>query len=259
MMLMARQTGNNSFGFDTKFRYQRSSAPSKKTAQKATQREKAKEMEMAKAAEQCRPLTSTFIKVLPTSASSSVKEPGQLLAASAPAEIPSNVEGKKRRDLAKKDLEKRLKSKRTQMTKQDHTRHLAVLQFMNYQEQIQESSQQESRAIMAINVSRCFNRGNYFAKKLVTWERNWIGERYIPNGKQGCFVKSKSWFNDEGVVLAAREYLSGAGESKSMPSKHCIKTRQCSLLGSQISLPMGFRELSVNICSLSGQRRQWRN
>jgi hypothetical protein len=226
-MLIARQTGNNSFGFDTKFRYQRSSAPSKKTAQRATQRAKAKEMELAKAAERCRPLTSTFVKVLPTSASSSVKEPGPLPAVPAPAEVPPNVEGEKRRDLAKKDLEKKLKSKRTQMTKQNHTRHLAVLQFMNYQEQIQESSQRESRAVMAMNVSRCFNRGHYFAKKLVTWERSWIDKRCIPNGKQGCFTKTKSWFNDEGVMLAAREYLSGAGESKSSHSKHCIQTRHC--------------------------------
>jgi len=213
-MQMARQTGNNSFGFDTKLPYQRSSAPSKKTAQRAAQRVKAKEKEMAKAAEGCRPLTSTLVKVLPTSASSSVKEPSPLPAAPAPAEGPSNVEGEKRRDLAKRDLEQKLKSKRTQMTKQNHTRHIAVLQFMNYQERIQESGHRESRVTMALNVSRCFNRGIWFAKKLVTWERNWIDERCIPDGKQGCFSKTKSWFNDEGVMLAARDYLSGAGESK---------------------------------------------
>jgi hypothetical protein len=220
MMRMARQTGNNSFGSDTKFRYQRSSDPSKKTAQKATQRVKANEKEMAKAAERCRPLTSSFVKVLPTSAFSSVKEPGPLPTAPAPAEVPSN-------DLAKKDLEKKLKSKRTQLTKQNKTRHLAVLQFMNYQERIQKTGQQESRAVMALNVSRRYNRGKWFAKRLVTWGRNWIDERCIPEGKQGCFAKTKSWFNDEGVMLAAREYLSGAGESKSRLSKHCFQTRHC--------------------------------
>ena len=169
---------------------------------------------MAKAAERCRPLTSTLVKVLPTSASSSVKEPGPLPVAPAPAEVLSNVEVEKRRDLAKRDLEQKLKSKRTQMTKQNHVRHIAVLHFMNYQERIQESGHRESRVTMALNVSRCFNRGIWFAKKLVTWERNWIDERCIPDGKQGCFSKTKSWFNDEGVMLAARDYLSGAGESK---------------------------------------------
>ena len=36
----------------------------------------------------------------------------------------------------------------------------------------------------------------------------------IPEGKQGCFQKIKSWLVDEGVELAVRGYLSGAGESK---------------------------------------------
>ena len=169
---------------------------------------------MAKAAEGCRPLTTIFAKAPLESASSSVEEPGPLPATPAPAEVPSNVEGEKRRDLAKLDLEKKLKSKRTQLTKQNQTSHLAVLQFMNYQERMQESGKRESRADMALSVSRCFNRGKWFAKKLVSWERSWIDERCIPDGKQGCFTKSKSWFNDEGVMLAAREYLSGAGESK---------------------------------------------
>jgi hypothetical protein len=213
-MRMARQTGNNSFGLNTKFPYQRSSVPSKKTAQKAAQRLKAKEKEIAKAAEGCRPLISIFVRELPTSVSSNTKEPGPLPAAPAPVEVPSDVAGEKRRDLAKKDLEQKLKSKRSQMTKQNHTRHNAVLQFMNYQQRILESGQRESRAVIALNVSRCFNRGTWFAKKLVMWERCWIDERRIPDGKQGCFTKTKSWFNDEGVMLAAREYLSGAGESK---------------------------------------------
>jgi hypothetical protein len=182
---------------------------------------------MAKAAKQCQLLTSTFVEVLPTLAFSNVKEPGQLPVSPtpSPAKVPSNVEGEKRRDLAKKDLEKKLKSKGTQMTKQNHTRHLAVLQFMNYQERIQKSGQWESRAIMALNVSHCFNRGKWFAEKLVAWERNWMDKRHIPNGKQGCLAKTKSWFNDEGVMLAAREYLSGAGESKSTLSEYCFQTR----------------------------------
>ena len=35
----------------------------------------------------------------------------------------------------------------------------------------------------------------------------------IPRGKQECFQKIKSWLIEEGVELAIREYLLGAGES----------------------------------------------
>lgn len=230
---MAKQAGN-SFGSNTKFRYQRSSAPSKKTAQKAAQRAKAKKRDMAKAAEHCRPLTSIFTRVIPRLTSSNANEFSLLpmvTAGATPsfAEAPSNIEGGNRSDLenkrdqAKKDLGKKLKSKGIQaVTGQYHTRHLAVLQFMNYQERIRKGGQNESRANMALNVSHCFNRGKWFAEKLVTWERMWIEDRQIPNGKQGCFAKSKSWFNDEGVMLAAREYLSGAGESKLTVLRYCF-------------------------------------
>ena len=39
-------------------------------------------------------------------------------------------------------------------------------------------------------------------------------DRTIPEGKQGCFQRIKSWFADEGVELAVWKHLSGAGESK---------------------------------------------
>lgn len=67
---------------------------------------------------------------------------------------------------------------------------------------------------MALNIARSFRRGVYFARKIVTWERTWISERTIDEGRRSCFGKSKSWFEDEGVQLAIREWLSGAGESE---------------------------------------------
>ena len=67
---------------------------------------------------------------------------------------------------------------------------------------------------MALSVARCFNREKWFAEKLVSWEISWRKNRTIPEGKQGCFQKIKSWLADEEVELAVREYLSGAGESK---------------------------------------------
>ena len=109
------------------------------------------------------------------------------------------------------DLEKKLRSKAMNLTGQNSTRHQAVLRFLYYQRTRQNM---ETRQSMALKVARCFNRGGWFAKKLVSWEISWRKDRTIPTGKQGCFQKVKSWLTDEGVELAVREYLSGAGESK---------------------------------------------
>lgn len=109
------------------------------------------------------------------------------------------------------DLEKALRSKTVNLTGQNMTRHQAVLRFLYYQKT---RKHEETRKDMALKVARCFNRGKWFAERLVSWENSWRKSRTIPKGKQGCFQKVKSWLTDEGVELAVREYLSGAGESK---------------------------------------------
>ena len=45
-------------------------------------------------------------------------------------------------------------------------------------------------------------------------EGTWIQERKISEGKQGCNAKVSSWFNDEGVQMAVREWCAGVGERK---------------------------------------------
>ena len=109
------------------------------------------------------------------------------------------------------DLEKKLRSKNISLTGQNSTRHQAVLRFLYYQRMRQHK---ETRESMALRVASCFNRGKWFAEKLISWEISWRKDRTIPKGKQGCFQKVKSWLRDEGVELAVREYLSGAGENK---------------------------------------------
>jgi cobalamin biosynthesis protein CobT len=109
------------------------------------------------------------------------------------------------------DLEKKLRSKAPDLTGQNATRHQAVLRFLYYQKTRQKT---DTRQSMALQVARCFNRRRWFAERLVSWELSWKKDRTIPTGKQGCFQKVKSWLADEGVELAVREYLSGAGESK---------------------------------------------
>ena len=173
LMFTARHS--DAMGSNTKFPYQRSSAPSKESVRKAAQRQKARAKEKTEAAKGCRPLTSGFVKILPTLMAPTARESEKLLSESGPepGEIPTDVETNGR-ELAKKDLERRLKSKCTSMSKQNHNRHLAVLHFMNYREQILKSGKQESRLATALNVSQCFGRGKWYAEKVISWEKKWI-------------------------------------------------------------------------------------
>src|SRR3978361_110198 len=65
---------------------------------------------------------------------------------------------------------------------------------------------------MALSVARHYGRGLYLAQKIVTWERQWLEHEEIEEGRQGCFAKTRSWFDDEGVQLAVRDWISGAGD-----------------------------------------------
>jgi hypothetical protein len=118
------------------------------------------------------------------------------------------------------DLEKKLKSKRTFPSGQNLLRHNAVLRFLRLQ---QSREFGETRIELALMVARCFNRGSYFAKKLISWERLWVSSREIPEGKQGCFQKTQSWFNDESVQLAVREWLSRTGEGINQRSHEWLR------------------------------------
>lgn len=40
-------------------------------------------------------------------------------------------------------------------------------------------------------------------------------DQTIEEGKQGCHIKSQSWFNDKGVQLAVREFISCSGDKLS--------------------------------------------
>ncbi len=68
---------------------------------------------------------------------------------------------------------------------------------------------------MSENIARNYNKGVYFARKIVSWENQWLKNQEIILGKQGCFAKSFSWYNDEGIQLEIRRWCASAGESKS--------------------------------------------
>jgi hypothetical protein len=108
-------------------------------------------------------------------------------------------------------MQKMLSSKKISMLPQNLERHWAVLGFLKYQ---QNRRPGETREEMALSVARSYERGLYFAHKLITWELAFLSGKEIPEGKRGCHSKTRSWFNDEGVLLAAREWIASAGEGK---------------------------------------------
>jgi hypothetical protein len=77
----------------------------------------------------------------------------------------------------------------------------------------------QTRATMATIIAHTSNRGTYFACKIVTWEISWLKHGFIEEGRQGCFTKTCSWFNDEGVMLNVQERISGVGEHNVSYSK----------------------------------------
>ena len=88
------------------------------------------------------------------------------------------------------------------MNRENLVRHQAVLSFLCMQEGKQLG---EARDSMSRTVARCFGKGSYFARRLITWETELITTRSISEGRRGCFTKVKSWLCDEGVLLAMLE------------------------------------------------------
>lgn len=107
------------------------------------------------------------------------------------------------------DLEKKISRKSSQLSGQDLVRHRAVLSYLKIQ---RVRTKDETRKSLAFVVARCYGRRSYFARRLIIWEKTWIAELKIEEGRQGCFAKIKSWLNDEGVALAARDWIANVGE-----------------------------------------------
>ena len=82
--------------------------------------------------------------------------------------------------------------------------HEAVLQFLRIQLNRREG---ETRESLSQIVARCFNRSGYFPQRIIRWEIEWTQTGTISESRRGCFMKSCSWFNAEGVQLAVREWL----------------------------------------------------
>lgn len=123
-----------------------------------------------------------------------------------------------------KVLEARLRAKKNGLQVGHSTllRYRAVLIFMNFQLSTpaivprNEASMKPTRLDYALLTAKSFRRGVYLARKIVSWECQWRKHQTIDESKHGCHVKTRSWFNDEGVQLAAREFVRDAKDGRTV-------------------------------------------
>ena len=113
--------------------------------------------------------------------------------------------------LAIRDLESLLRSKKMSPKGQDNTRHLQVLQFMN----MQLKRPLYSREQAARQVANAFRHGGKLGSFIMSRERSWVRDRYIPDGLQGRKGKIYSMLNDEGTLIVVRRYLASCKEKNS--------------------------------------------
>jgi hypothetical protein len=71
-----------------------------------------------------------------------------------------------------------------------------------------------TRKELALQVARSFNRGGHTARKILIWEKQWVMNREIEPHKHSSSSGLASLLDNEEVLLAAREYIFGAGDSK---------------------------------------------
>jgi hypothetical protein len=105
------------------------------------------------------------------------------------------------------DIDKKLNSKKMTLSPQTIVRYEAVKKNFHEKTVVMVG---DSRRSIAYTTALSFWKGWYFVRKLVTWGLMVLRGLDIPEGEQGCFAKTRSWLNDEGVLLHAREWISGA-------------------------------------------------
>lgn len=133
--------------FSHHFRYQQGVQPT----QRHKQREAKKENDRILAAAKSNPLDKGF-----------------LIGTVSKRHCPSKEETwRQEHRMALEDIEKKLQSKKICLGGQNLNRHRAVLAFLRMQES---KKLGDTREEMSYMVARCFGKGIYFARKLVSWE-----------------------------------------------------------------------------------------
>jgi hypothetical protein len=199
--------------FEAKFRFQRAPSPLQKTKRRQEKELEAR-MEESK---RCKPRTSYLLPAKRKAAAmdSVGAAPSEQLNENKPKtaykERMCNTAGISTMEVQREVREEKIRQfeKRIQSTDrtsclrgQNLNQHRAVLALLYLQRLKQLGG---TRSSMTTIVARTFNRGTYFTRKIVTWEISWLKNGFIEEGRQGCFAKTRSWFNDEDVMLHVRE------------------------------------------------------
>ncbi|KAI5839736.1 hypothetical protein DFP73DRAFT_598397 [Morchella snyderi] len=96
----------------------------------------------------------------------------------------------------------------------DLTWHLQVLQFMNWQMRCLKTRQllgSSFRKECAMNVDIGFGKGARVRDRLLENEKRWVKERDIERSKQGRTSSMVSMLEDEGIMIAVREFIASSG------------------------------------------------
>ncbi|KAG0640108.1 hypothetical protein HOY80DRAFT_1043090 [Tuber brumale] len=64
-----------------------------------------------------------------------------------------------------------------------------------------------------LNTATGWGRSKYVAANIIHLEKSWIRSRSIALSQRGKHAKFQSMLNDEGTLIAVREYPEGAGEN----------------------------------------------
>ena len=135
-----------------------------------------------------------------------------------PSPSTPGTEIKNARQIAFEDLDNLLKKKSQQILRygtplSGHLlfRHQLVHSFFK----IQAKRPGEVRRKLALQVAQVHGRGEFTARWIVKWEKLWICSQTIPSritGSNGNEIISL--FEDEGFLMAVREHMEQAGDSK---------------------------------------------
>lgn len=107
-------------------------------------------------------------------------------------------------DAAIFDMKKVLRSKVYCPEGQNLVRYQQVEQFMNMEKRNPGRKREQS----AIHIANGFRGGKKLANRIMQREREWVRRRYITSGLQGRTGKVRSMLEDEGTLVAVREYIS---------------------------------------------------
>lgn len=171
-------------------------------SQSTIERHRRHAREMAKAAETIQPLSKWFGSQAP------VKKDDM------------NVNAKRER--AVEDMNKVLKSKNNGLLGSDLKRHQIVLELMNA---TLTNKRRRSREDIAVGIAEGYQRGPYLAEIMIRWERSWVETRTISSDGRGRKSALRNWLNDEGTLLAVRDYISKANHSKLNTTKNPLYVR----------------------------------